>query len=138
MSATFFSLLPQATGWLPKWQLFVASLALFNTVQNFTTVKLTKRVYANKPHEVTALQARTFAVWTLLSAAVRFYAAYHINEKSVYDITLISYLIAFGHATSELLIYRTASLSVPSLSPVIVSTVAMTWMFKQYDFYIQP
>jgi hypothetical protein len=32
---------------------------------------------------VTALQARTFAVWTLTSAVVRLYAAYHI-EKKVY------------------------------------------------------
>jgi hypothetical protein len=30
---------------------------------------------------VTALQARTFAVWTLTSAMVRAYAAYHINDK---------------------------------------------------------
>lgn len=31
---------------------------------------------------VTALQARTFAVWTLTSAIVRFYAAYHISDKT--------------------------------------------------------
>lgn len=30
---------------------------------------------------VTALQARTFAVWTLTSAIVRIYAAYNINDK---------------------------------------------------------
>lgn len=30
---------------------------------------------------VTALQARTFAVWTLTSAVIRVYAAYNINNK---------------------------------------------------------
>jgi hypothetical protein len=30
---------------------------------------------------VTALQARTFAVWTLTSAVIRGYAAYNINNK---------------------------------------------------------
>jgi len=30
---------------------------------------------------VTPLQARTFAVWTLTSAVIRFYAAYNINNK---------------------------------------------------------
>lgn len=31
---------------------------------------------------VTALQARTFAVWTLTSAVVRGYAAYNIHNKT--------------------------------------------------------
>jgi len=132
------AILPQSIGWLPKWQLFISTVALFNTVQNFATLKFTRRVYNKRQHEVTALQARTFAVWTLLSAAVRFYAAYHIHEKSVYDITLISYLIAFGHITSELLIYGSAGISFPSLSPLIVSSVSLIWMFNQYDFYVKP
>lgn len=97
---------------------------------------------------VTALQARTFAVWTLTSAVVRLYAAYNIQNKacvrphlaqprehlnlrepffplriaSVYDIALFTYLIAFGHFSSELLIFRTAGLNVGTLSPVIVSS----------------
>lgn len=33
-------------------------------------------------HLVTALQSRTFAVWTFLAAIVRFYCAYHIHEKT--------------------------------------------------------
>lgn len=31
---------------------------------------------------VTPLQARTFAIWTLTSSIVRFYAAYHITDKT--------------------------------------------------------
>ncbi|KAH8100102.1 Erg28 like protein-domain-containing protein [Cristinia sonorae] len=130
------SFLPQSAGWLPKWQLFIATVAFFNTIQNFTTLKFTRRVYSKKVAEVTPLQARTFGVWTLLSAAVRFYAAYHIHEKSVYDITLISYLIAFGHITSELLIFGSAGIAFPSLSPLIVSSVSLLWMFSQYEFYV--
>lgn len=92
------------------------------------------------PHScraVTALQARTFAVWTLTSAVIRFYAAYNINNKtsvplffsrslltrpSFYDMAFISYLIAFGHFSSELLIFRTATLNAGVISPVIVSS----------------
>ncbi|THH30279.1 hypothetical protein EUX98_g3905 [Antrodiella citrinella] len=135
--SALLALLPHATGWLPKWQLLIATVALFNSVQNFATLKFTKRVYWKKPHEVTPLQARSFAVWTLLSSAVRFYAAYHIHEKSVYDITMISYLIAFGHITSELLIYGSAGLTFPSLSPLLVSSISLIWMFNQYDFYVK-
>lgn len=48
--APFRSVIPQAAGLLPKWQLLVSSLAVFNTVQNFLTLSLTKRIYCNQPH----------------------------------------------------------------------------------------
>ncbi|CUA76088.1 Ergosterol biosynthetic protein 28 [Schizosaccharomyces pombe 972h-] [Rhizoctonia solani] len=113
--------LPQAVGLLPKWQLVVSSLAVFNTIQNFLTLSLTKRIYNKEPHNVTALQSRTFAIWTLTSAILRFYCAYHVNEKVVYDLTMWTYVLAFGHFTSEFLIYRTAGLGPGLLSPVIVA-----------------
>lgn len=88
---------------------------------------------------MTALQARTFAVWTLTSAVIRVYAAYNINNKmcvtrisetfltpvivfSMYDMAMLSYLIAFGHFSSELLIFRSCKINPGVLSPVIVSS----------------
>ena len=75
----------------------------------------------------------------------------------IYDLTLFTYLFAFAHFSSELLIFRTASFG--ALSPVIVSSesamlgsatrgsdpsdrvitvaVSLTWMIMQYDFYVQ-
>lgn len=44
-----FSTLPD--GYLPKWLLFTSALGIFNTVQNFCTDSLTKRVYAGKPEQ---------------------------------------------------------------------------------------
>ncbi|KIM68420.1 hypothetical protein SCLCIDRAFT_20331 [Scleroderma citrinum Foug A] len=133
------NLLPKEEGLLPKWQLFITVMALFNTVQNFATLKLTRRLYMRVPsNSVTGLQARTFAVWTLTSAVVRGYAAYHIHDKTIYDMALFTYLIAFGHFSSEVLIFRTARLDSPAISPVIVSTVSLIWMLRQYDFYVEP
>ncbi|KJA22893.1 hypothetical protein HYPSUDRAFT_163843 [Hypholoma sublateritium FD-334 SS-4] len=130
--------LPTSAGWLAHWQLLVAASAVFNTVQNFCTLKLTRRLYNNVPAPtITALQARTFAVWTLTSAVVRAYAAYNINNKIMYDMAFLTYLIAFAHFSSELLIFRTASINVAVLSPVIVSTTSLVWMFTQYDFYVR-
>ncbi|KAF8899947.1 Erg28 like protein-domain-containing protein [Gymnopilus junonius] len=130
--------LPTSAGWLGHWQLIVAAAAVFNFVQNFMTLKLTRRIYNNvPPTSITALQARTFAVWTLTSALIRGYAAYNINNKIVYDMAFMTYLIAFGHFSSELLIFRTCKLNAGVLSPVIVSTSSLFWMFVQYDFYVK-
>ncbi|KAF8962766.1 Erg28 like protein-domain-containing protein [Flammula alnicola] len=132
------SYLPTTAGWLAHWQLIVATTAVFNFVQNFFTLKFTRRIYNNVPSSsVTALQARTFAVWTLTSAVIRGYAAYNINNKIIYDMAFMSYLIAFGHFSSELLIFRTATINPGVLSPVIVSTTSLIWMFTQYDFYVR-
>jgi hypothetical protein len=102
---------------LGKWQLIVASAAVFNTVQNFVTLKFTRRIYNNVPptsgtrhsslgassahlSPVTALQARTFGVWTLTSAVVRFYAAFHIHEKA-YVLDLRSSRFAANHSSGS-------------------------------------
>jgi hypothetical protein len=72
--------------------------------------------------------------------------------------TLLTYLLAFLHFASELVIFRTAKFGPGALSPVVVSSestpvgapakdpaiadrvtlaVSLTWMFLQYDFYVQ-
>ncbi|KAI0767942.1 Erg28-like protein [Irpex lacteus] len=130
------SYLPKGPGLLPKWLLFVSTMAIFNTIQNFTTTKLTHRLYNRLPI-VAPVHARTFAVWTLMSAVVRFYAAYDIHNKTLYDISLLSFLIVFGHYTSEILVFRTAAPTGPVLSPVIVGTTSLVWMIAQYDYYIK-
>jgi len=136
MSPVLESILPASDGWLPIWQLVVASAAVFNAVQNYTTLKLTQRLYARTPHLVNPLQARAFGTWTITSAVIRGYAAYHIHDKAIYDICVLSYLIAFSHFISELLIFKSCKLNGPVLSPVIVSSVSLVWMFSQYDFYV--
>jgi hypothetical protein len=44
-----FLVLPEGDGKLPIWQIAVAATALFNAVQNFVTLHLTKRLYNNVP-----------------------------------------------------------------------------------------
>jgi len=46
---TLSLLLPQSPGLLPKWLLLVSTMAVFNTVQNFATLKLTRKIYNNVP-----------------------------------------------------------------------------------------
>ena len=70
--------------------------------------------------------------------------------------TLLSYLIAFGHFGSEVLIYRSAQLTGPVISPVIVAcecpsalrpvrtrsptrhaATSLLWMLREYEYYVK-
>ncbi|KAG9048906.1 ergosterol biosynthesis protein [Tulasnella sp. UAMH 9824] len=146
--ASLAQYLPEGEGWLPRWQLFVASLAIANSIQNLFTVNITKRLYTKKPGEVTALQARMSTMWNFTSAIVRLHCAYNIHNKAsvppssvfqvrIYNTTLWTYAIAFFHFSTELLFFGTAKLNGPVISPVIVSSVSLLWMLSQYDFYVK-
>ncbi|CAG8690051.1 19705_t:CDS:2 [Cetraspora pellucida] len=115
--------LPQSSDYLPYWILFVSILAIFNTIQNFITLSLTKQVYNAKPEQVTELSSRLSGIWTFTSAVIRFYASYNINNKEIYQIALWSYVIAFFHFASEFLYFKSAKVGPGPLSPIIASPI---------------
>lgn len=47
---------------------------------------------------------------------------------------LLTYLIAFGHFTSEICFFRTAKINLPVLSPVIVSSTCPLLVFFHYTY----
>jgi hypothetical protein len=87
--------------------------------------------------QVTPLTARCFGTWTLLTAIVRCYAAYHLHLAPVYNIAIWTYVVALGHFTSEMFIFKTMGLGVPQMFPLTLATVAITWMTLARDFYVQ-
>jgi hypothetical protein len=44
---------------------------------------------------------------------------------SIYDMALLTYLFAFAHFSSEILIFRTARISIPVLTPVMVASACL-------------
>ena len=68
---------------LGKWILVVAVASVFNTSQCFIdpTATLTKRIYLLQSSQVTPLMARMFGTWTALSAIIRLYGAYNLNNR---------------------------------------------------------
>ncbi|CAM0141524.1 ergosterol biosynthesis protein [Umbelopsis sp. WA50703] len=130
-----FSTLPE--GNLPRWLLFTSALGIFNSVQNFFTDKLTKQVYANKPNEVTPLSGRLFATWTWSVSMIRIYAAFHLNNKIMYDLGIWSYVIALTHFVGELVVFGGCKVNVPFMSPMIVAVTSLTWMISHYDQYVK-
>lgn len=152
------SVLPEGPGYLPRWQLLVATTAILNAFSNFRNPEAARLVYNAAPRgdstflvlvleqhlaklpSVSALQSRTFAIWTLTSGMVRAFAAYNTSDPvyvllrslvqyhpltelrhSVYKMTFLTYAFAFLHFASECFVYRTAKLSAGTISPFIVS-----------------
>ncbi|KAF9082714.1 ergosterol biosynthesis protein [Mortierella sp. GBA35] len=125
-------------GLLPKWLWIVAVISFLNTFQAFATLTATQRIYGNKKHEVTRLSGRTFGIWTLLSSVVRLYGAYNLHLAPMYQITLVTFGIAWLHFMSEFFVYRTANITEPSAAPcVVTSTSSLIWMLSAYSSYVK-
>ncbi|KAI1265686.1 hypothetical protein F5Y18DRAFT_426776 [Xylariaceae sp. FL1019] len=87
--------------------------------------------------QVTPLAGRLFGTYTLISAIVRIYAAYHLHLAPVYQITLWTYLVALLHFGSEFAVFRSARLGPGVMGPFFFATVGIVWMASQYSFYVE-
>ncbi|PNS16275.1 hypothetical protein CAC42_6382 [Sphaceloma murrayae] len=134
------SYLPQSEGLLPKWLLFISVVSLANSVQSYSTLAATRKVYAGRSSSssspVTPLSARTFGTWTFITAIVRLYAAYRVNEKAWYEIAMWTYGVAWGHFVSEWLVFGTVRLNAGSAGPLCVATGSLVWMWSQWGYYV--
>lgn len=141
MLRAIFHSFPTTPGHLPKWLLLVSVTSAFNTLQTYLAPekRITRRVYARDPKAVTPLASRLFGTWTLTSAVVRAYGAYHIHEKAVYELCIATFLIALGHFVSEMTVYRSARpAGIAAISPLFVASLSLYWMFSSYDYYVKP
>ncbi|CAE7174208.1 hypothetical protein CFE70_005122 [Pyrenophora teres f. teres 0-1] len=137
--------IPQAEGLLPKWLLFVSIISMGNSIQSYSTLAFTSRVYnptpidppPTTPKHVTALSSRTFGTWTFLTAMIRFYAAYNINDPAFYQLAMWSYAVAWGHFMSEWWVFGTTRWGKPLAGPIIVANTSLMWMWLQWGFYVK-
>uniref|UniRef100_A0A8C0X1Y0 Ergosterol biosynthetic protein 28 n=1 Tax=Castor canadensis TaxID=51338 RepID=A0A8C0X1Y0_CASCN len=112
---------------LRSWLFIVAIIAVGNTVQSFRDhTFLYEKLYTGKPNLVNGLQARTFGIWTLLSSVIRCLCAIDIHNKTLYHITLWTFLLALGHFLSELFVFGTAAPTIGVLAPLIVASKHLT------------
>ncbi|KAH9817678.1 hypothetical protein DFH28DRAFT_1081280 [Melampsora americana] len=119
------------------WIFLIGLISIFNTLQNFLTLKFTQKIYNQEPKLVNSLQSRTFAIWTLTSGLIRIYTAYNIHHQALYQLTIGSYLIALFHFGTEFMVFKTCQFSSGLISPLIVASTSLIWMIRQYDFYVR-
>ncbi|KAA0711541.1 putative ergosterol biosynthetic protein 28 [Triplophysa tibetana] len=114
---------------LRSWLLMVSVIAVGNTVQSFRDHSfLSEKLYTGAPEYVNGLQARTFGIWTLLSSIIRCACAIDIRNRTLYHITLWTFVLALGHFLSEAFIYKTAPLTIGVMAPLIVASVSIVFM----------
>uniref|UniRef100_A0AAQ4NWC0 Ergosterol biosynthesis 28 homolog n=2 Tax=Gasterosteus aculeatus aculeatus TaxID=481459 RepID=A0AAQ4NWC0_GASAC len=118
---------------LRSWLLMVSIIAVGNTVQSFRDHGfLSEKLYTGAPQFVNGLQARTFGIWTLLSSIIRCSCAIDIHNRTLYHITLWTFVLALGHFLSEAFVYKTAPLTIGVMAPLIVAGFSIIGMLIGY------
>lgn len=114
--------------------------SIFATATCYTSEDVGQRTYQGPTaaRQVTALSTRTFGTWTLLSSAIRAYAAYDISNKGVYAVAFTTFAIALAHFSSEWLVYRTMTMRKGLLPPLTVASITTIWMIAQRGYYTRP
>lgn len=132
--------LPIAEGNLPIALAITSFLSIFNTAQCYTSTYYNKQIYnqaTTKFAEVTGLSCRTFGIWTLLSGIIRTYSVFYLNDVHVYRLCFATYVCAWLHFVSELMIFKTANLKGVIKAPLIVATTMGSWMWFSWNSYVQ-
>lgn len=130
----------------------VSAISILNSVQAYSTLTYTARVYSENPSPQAAakknddahptstanpLTSRIFGTWTVIQSMVRLYAAYHITNPELYQMAFLTYSIAFAHFMGEWFIFKTVKWGAPIAGPVLISTSSLLWMWLQWDYYVQ-
>ncbi|PSN69172.1 ergosterol biosynthesis protein-like protein [Corynespora cassiicola Philippines] len=161
MASALTSYLPEQEGLLPKWLLLVSIISIGNSIQCYSTLHFTQRLYNGSattmapanvpartiktpsqgspeaPSQVTPLSSRTFGTWTALTGLVRLYAAYNLDNEAMYRLAIWTYGVAWIHFMSEWLVFKTTKWATPLAGPVIIATSSLVWMWLQWDFYVK-
>ncbi|KAK3389640.1 hypothetical protein B0H63DRAFT_445822 [Podospora didyma] len=87
--------------------------------------------------QVTPLAARLFGSYTFLAGLTRIYASYSVENASLYQLALLTHVVAAFHFTSELLVYKTIKFSGPQGFPFAAAYLGGLWMTLQYGHYVQ-
>ncbi|KAL2267231.1 hypothetical protein VTJ83DRAFT_4508 [Remersonia thermophila] len=87
--------------------------------------------------QVTPLAGRLFGTYTFLAGIIRFYASYQIENPAMYQMALLTHVVAAVHFTSETLVFKTIRFSGPQAFPFLAAYSGTLWMLLQYHHYVQ-
>jgi nucleoside-diphosphate-sugar epimerase len=113
---------------LSYWLILVSLVSLFGTVQAFSTTDLLKQFQFNLAQDqVTPLAGRLFGCWTLLATLLRLNCALEPSNRSIYRLTVITFMVAAGFYGHNFLIAKTIDLRNVAM-PLAFALPSLTWM----------
>lgn len=123
--------------YLQGWLVFAAFLRVFSVgVGIFKPLIFQSKVYRRRPEQVTHLQGRTFAAWTLTSCMLCGLCAACMHEPTLYLATMGSFMIAWVKFVAELFIYKTVDVR-GAASPFLISSASIIWMATGWGTYAE-
>lgn len=97
--------------YLSYWLLLVASMRTLSVFLGYRNPRyFQEQLFTTSTSQVTPLASRNFAIWTLLSCTVAAIAAFHLHERGAYLAAMLSFYVAAGYFTLELLVFGTVKL----------------------------
>ncbi|CAK7563608.1 MAG: ergosterol biosynthesis protein [Sporothrix epigloea] len=108
-----------------------------DSVNKLVLASATGRDVSKAQDQVTPLAARLFGTWTMLAGFIRMYAAHDVGNRALYELALITHVVAAVHFISELTVFKTFRLTGPQLFPLFAGTGGSIWMALQYTHYVK-
>ncbi|KAK3609692.1 hypothetical protein CHS0354_017545 [Potamilus streckersoni] len=117
------------------WLSVLTLMAMGSTIHSFLDPNfLGKKLYTKSPSTANSFASRLYGLWNFLSAAIRFCCVLQIHNKTVYNLTVFSFLLMLGHFISEILIFKTADLDSGVIASLIISVVSILAMLYGYRY----
>jgi hypothetical protein len=114
---------------LSIWLGFVAATSAFGTYQAFFLPhNLELGTFHLAGSQLTPLTNRLFGCWTLLATAIRLTCALDVTNKSVYRVTLFTFLVALGFFTHEVFVAKTVPIFPQFMGPFSFASISALWM----------
>ena len=86
--------------------------------------------------QLTPLAARLFGNWTFIAGLIRLYAAYNVSDPALYQLSLVTHLLAATHYSGELFVFKTVRPGWEHLFPLGAGFGGAIWMALQYQHYV--
>ncbi|GAB5030483.1 ergosterol biosynthetic protein 28 [Nannochloropsis oceanica] len=121
---------------LRVWLICVASLRVLSVVLGYLQpATLAKSVFGLATDQVTPLTARTFGIWTLLSAIITLMCALNIESGPLYRTTMASFAVALLYFVLEVGVYHTVDVR-SAMPPFIIATLSVLLLAAGYSYIV--
>lgn len=117
------------------WFAIMSIVNLGDSLQFFVNHSLlSTQFYTLSQHYANPAFGRIYGILLFLLAALRFSCAFDIHNKSIYNLTLLSFTFLFGNILLELFVFKSASVNFYILLNLFLSGVSIIVLLLGFYF----